>query len=271
MFPGTLRGGREQLPHLIREQGVPHSCPSRKPGREQYVLSEKPQEAPRGATPLGPAPGPPPAGAAGLTSAHAPAQTASCSPSVKGVFPVTSLAPSSLGQTASLHGVKGGAGSNSTYKKDHRGSFLSVSLWWAVRGGELGCVCVCALSQDQSNICRTGTLLGGECRGSTGPGSGKPGWASLRGREKGGEASLTRGPGTEKQMVQGYPGLQEQNSVSTRHLCRCVSGGDDGERQGWSRESEGGTGRGLHRETAAPGLPGPSYSLLARGLSFINR
>uniref|UniRef100_A0A8C6CHV6 Uncharacterized protein n=1 Tax=Monodon monoceros TaxID=40151 RepID=A0A8C6CHV6_MONMO len=50
----------------------------------------------------------------------------------------------------------------------------------------------------------------------------------------------------------------------------CVRG-DDGERQGWSRESGGGTGRGLHRETAAPGLPGPSYSLLARGLSFINR
>lgn len=153
---------REQLPHLIREQGVPHSCPSRKPGREQYVLSEKPQEVPRGATPLGPAPGPPPAGAAGLTSAHAPAQTASCSPSVKGAFPMTSLAPSSLGQTARLQRVKGGAASNSTYKKDRRGSFLSVSLWWAVRGGELGCVC--ALSQDQSNICRTGPLLGSECR-----------------------------------------------------------------------------------------------------------
>ena len=112
--------------------------------------------------PLGPAPGPPPAGAAGLTSAHAPAQTASCSPSVKGVFPVTSLAPSSLGQTASLHRVKGGAGPNSTYKKDHRGSLLCVSLWWAGRGGELGCVC--ALSQDQSSICRTGPLLGSECR-----------------------------------------------------------------------------------------------------------
>lgn len=162
MFPGTLRGAESsclilsgnRASHTLAQAASLGGNSMFSPRSHKRLLAEPP--------PLGPAPGPPPAGAAGLTSAHAPVQTASCSPSVKGAFPMTSLAPSSLGQTARLQRVKGGAASNSTYKKDRRGSFLSVSLWWAVRGGELGCVC--ALSQDQSNICRTGPLLGSECR-----------------------------------------------------------------------------------------------------------